>query len=179
MSATREVFGTIETVTGQPWKQGLLEFRLMSFGTGNAGVIVDKTVKTVRTGADGTFAVNLWVNEDSDFPAVIRCTLPSKDFFEFILPAGVNPIALKELAVLGIPEGTQQYKTVKDFLLANPELFEGPVGPAGPAGSKLSTCIKAGDTLTIGDCEALTLPFLTIEEGGVLIIEGGGVLDLR
>jgi hypothetical protein len=43
----------------------------------------------------------------------------------------------------------------------------------------VSTLIAAGETVTIRNNEALVLPILTIEDGGELIIETGGILDLR
>jgi len=127
MADTRIVYGTLRNVDGQPQANALVTFTLRPFGVTPTSIYPQGGV-SVLTDDNGNFNTALWRNSLSATPAQYRCTLPSGEFFDFILPGDSNAqIALSSLISLGVPSGSAQYAPVVDFIVNNPYL----VGPPG------------------------------------------------
>lgn len=127
MADTRIVYGTLRTVDGQPQANALVTFTLRPFGVTPTSIYPQGGV-SVLTDDNGNFNTALWRNSLSATPAQYRCTLPSGEFFDFILPGDSNAqISLSSLINLGVPSGSAQYAPVVDFIVTNPYL----VGPPG------------------------------------------------
>ena len=124
---TRIVYGTLRNVDGQPQANALITFTLRPFGVTPTSIYPQGGV-SVLTDDNGNFNTALWRNSLSATPAQYRCTLPSGEFFDFILPGDTDAqISLSSLITLGVPSGSAQYAPIVDFIVNNPYL----VGPPG------------------------------------------------
>lgn len=94
--SVRSVEGTVLHPTGEPWAGALLVFTLTGTGMASGNLFPDGQTR-VTTEADGTFAINLWVNAGSEIPVTYTVMLPSRRQIEFTLPVGETAINLTEI----------------------------------------------------------------------------------
>lgn len=127
LGSTRVVFGTLRNVDGQPQANALITFTLRPFGVTPTSIYPQGGV-SVLTDDSGNFNTALWRNSLSSTSAQYRCTLPSGEYFDFVLPGdSAAAISLSSLINLGVPSGSAQYAPIVDYIVNNPYL----VGPAG------------------------------------------------
>ena len=127
LGSTRGIFGTLRNADGQPQANALITFTLRPFGVTPTSIYPQGGV-SVLTDDSGNFNTTLWRNSLSSSPAQYRCTLPSGEYFDFILPGdSAAAINLSSLISLGTPSGSAQYAPIVDYIVNNPYL----VGPAG------------------------------------------------
>lgn len=136
LGSTRVVFGTLRNVDGQPQANALITFTLRPFGVTPTSIYPQGGI-SVLTDDNGNFNTALWRNSLSATPAQYRCTLPSGEYFDFILPGdSAAAISLSSLINLGVPSGSAQYAPVVDFIVNNPYLVGPPGGTAVSLGKK-------------------------------------------
>lgn len=155
--STRVVFGTLRNVDGQPQANALITFTLRPFGVTPTSIYPQGGV-SVLTDDSGNFNTALWRNSLSSVPAQYRCTLPSGEYFDFILPGDTaQAINLSSLISLGVPSGSAQYAPIVDFIVNNPYLVGPPGGTPVQLGKK-----RAAESVPV---------VLATDQGAIPVIE--------
>lgn len=111
--ATRTLTGTIKTLTELPPSNRILVFELVNGGyTATANYVNSRT--SVEIADNGSFSVDLWINEDSFTDSVYTCILPSQERFQFVLPTGSGSISLEDVRALGLSAADN--KTLRTYI---------------------------------------------------------------
>lgn len=157
LGATRVVFGTLRNIDGQAQANALITFTLRPFGVTPTSIYPQGGV-SVLTDDNGNFNTALWRNSLSSTPAQYRCTLPSGEYFDFILPGdSAAAVSLSSLINLGVPSGSAQYAPIVDFIVNNPYLVGPPGGTAVSLGKK-----RAAESVPV---------VLATDQGAIPVIE--------
>lgn len=83
-----------------PWANAPVVFRLRPGSYTEAGQYPSDVVR-LRTEEDGTFAAELWANEEGESASAWEATLPDGETFTFTVPASGGPFSLYTLRVEG------------------------------------------------------------------------------
>ena len=89
-----------------------------------------------KTAEDGAFSVILWANGSGELPDYYTVTFPDKTQADFSLSDNTpSIIPLSQLLELGIPQDSQKYSTILDYLTTNINQLVEPIAVAAAQGA--------------------------------------------
>ena len=132
---TRQISGVLFNLEGQTLKNASVSIELSPSTYTDAGV-VQPTLASYKTDANGILTAELFVNEEGEIASVYTLYGPGNDRWSFTVPSGSSDLTWSQLRALGVTENDPQYQTLVTFVAQEIEeqLGTGGVFPTDPNG---------------------------------------------